>query len=102
MNETIYRHGDCLLKQVENIPDTAKKVSGTTIAYGEVTGHHHSFIGNSVNIFEHNNQKYVQVKKESQLTHQEHDTISIGKGCYVLLMEREMNPFIQKIQQVLD
>ena len=99
----LYRHGDCFLKEVDTIPAKVKKIGGTTIAKGEITGHHHTFRGNQVQILETpEQQKYIDVNQDSALEHQEHDTITVKKGKYILLMEREINPIEEKIQQVLD
>ncbi len=37
----LFRHGDVILKSVENLPPNAKEHKSVTLAYGEVTGHSH-------------------------------------------------------------
>ena len=98
------RHGDCLLKPIDALPKNLRKTKSKTLAFGEVTGHHHSFSKNSaVTIFRDiEDQKYVSVESNARLSHQEHDTVTVPKGTYVLVMEREMNPFTESIQQVVD
>ena len=102
MREAI-RHGDCYLKPITKLPDNLNKIDGTTIAYGEITGHSHRFENGLVQLFKDtNNQTYINVKQKSELVHEEHNAIEVLPGTYVLTMEREMNPFEQKVQQVLD
>ena len=47
-------------------------------------------------------QKYIEVKEDSVLIHQEHNQIVVQKGVYAILQEREWNPFEQQIRKVLD
>lgn len=45
----IFRQGDILFKRVRSIEDVDKKlVNGLTVALGELTGHHHSFVPGSL------------------------------------------------------
>ena len=109
-----YRHGDVDLRPVPTIPKEARLIQTKTVAYGEVTGHHHTFNG-QVLVYEPTEketinvdgeqiaiQKYIEVKETAQLEHQEHETIQVEKGTYAILQEREWNPFDQQIRRVLD
>lgn len=109
------RHGDVDIRPVNSIPKRHVTES-KTLAYGEVTGHHHSFEESSqVLVYEAIDedtiqvgnetlqvQKWLEVKQDSVLSHQEHESRVVPKGKYAILQEREYNPFDQEIRRVLD
>ena len=99
----LYRHGDLLLKLIDKLPDGLNNLNTKTLAEGELTGHKHIFNG-SVQILQEPQtmQKYVEVEQEAELTHQEHNTIKVKGGLYILIQEREYNPFEAEIRQVMD
>jgi len=115
MTKIIIRHGDVDIRP-GLIPSSAKKTDTKTLAYGEVTGHHHSFAKSAqVLVFEPTNndtvqvgneaipvQKYLRVKQDSVLSHQEHNPLTIPKGDYVILQERTYDPFKEEIKKVID
>jgi len=96
----LYRHGDLLIKQIDQIPLMAKPLSTNIIAEGEITGHNHKLYGSQQVYGTHSDKNfriieptYFQAKEEISLKHQEHDTLKISKGNYVILHEREHDPF---------
>ena len=96
----LYRHGDLLIKQIDHIPLTAKLLATSIIAEGEITGHNHKLYGSQQVYGTHSDKNfriieptYFQAKEEISLKHQEHDTLKISKGNYVILHEREHDPF---------
>ena len=97
----ILRHGDLLLKTVKNIPEKAVKIGTDTLQEGEVTGHRHRLKGD-FDILIENNQKFVNAKSELELVHEEHNTIQIPIGKYVLFQEREFDLFDELYKEVLD
>ena len=105
----IYRHGDLLIKQIDHIPPSAHRLSTCIIAEGEVTGHNHKLYGSHQVYGTHSSQNhriivptYFQAKEEISLKHQEHNTLKISKGNYVILHEREYNPFQNIQKEVVD
>ena len=103
MKEKIFRQGDVLIKRVKAIPKNAKKKEGRTIAYGELTNHHHSFKpGSKLELLECEGQTFIDVQEASVLEHQEHNAILVCPGVYQLIIERELNAFSGVIQQVRD
>ena len=97
----LYRHGDLLIKRVEQIPVNAISLSTNIIAHGE-NGNTHQLHG-SHQVFETpDKQMYFQANQEISLEHQEHDTLKISKGNYVILHEREHNPFKNIQEEVVD
>jgi len=100
----LYRHGDLLLKKIDTLPVGLNKLNTKILAEGEITGHKHTFSNGMAQILQEpvSLQKYVQVEQEAELTHQEHNAIKIKEGLYVLIQEREYNPFEAEIRQVMD
>ena len=100
-NNEILRHGDLLLRTVKDIPEKAVKLDTDTLQEGEVTGHRHRLKGD-FDILIENNQKFVNAKSELELVHEEHNTIQIPIGKYVLFQEREFDLFDELYKEVLD
>ena len=100
-NPKLYRHGDLLIKRVDQIPVNAISLSTNIIAHGE-NGNTHQLHG-SHQVFETpDKQMYFQANQEISLEHQEHDTLKISKGKFVILRERAHNPFKDIQEEVLD
>jgi hypothetical protein len=105
----MYRQGDVLLVKVDNLPKAAVEVAldnkvVITLAYGEATGHHHSFFGGAL-MFRANEGEggvatYVEVKPGAKLEHQEHSTITPAAGFYQVIIQREYSP--EAIRNVQD
>jgi len=92
----IIRHGDILLRQVTSIPSGAKILTSNILALGENTGHSHKLSGDfqMYEFKEKNGElKYLEILDEVKLSHQEHSTLVLPKGKYVVVNEREYNPF---------
>jgi hypothetical protein len=98
----LYRQGDVLIIPVASVPANTKPVlreNGRVIlAYGEVTGHHHSIVETDVELV--TSQKADQLRtwlrittdEPVALTHQEHDTIQLPPGDYEVRRQREYSP----------
>ena len=97
----LLRHGDLLLKTIATFPKSAKKMNTDTLQEGEVTGHRHRLQGD-FEILIQNGQKFVNAKSQLELVHEEHNTIQIPIGMYVLVQEREFDIFEQMSQEVFD
>ena len=97
----IYRHGDLLIRQVKKIPESATQLSTNIVAHGE-NGHSHKLHG-SHQVYEiPDKQILFEAKQDLFLKHQEHNTLKISKGNYVVVHEREYNPFKNIEQEVID
>ncbi|MDE1833839.1 MAG: hypothetical protein KGH64_00720 [Candidatus Micrarchaeota archaeon] len=90
----IYRQGDCLLIEVEKLPDQLKQ-KDNILLLGEATGHHHK-IENGIVYADANGMQYVQVQKEATLTHQEHEWLTLPKGNYQMRRQREYSPLADR------
>ena len=98
--ETYYRHGDLLLRRVDTIPNNARKAKTNTLQVGEATGHSHRLKGRA-QIYELEQQKYVQVEEPTELLHEDHKPIVLERGTYLLEHERELD-ILGDIRQVMD
>lgn len=89
----MYRHGDIYLIPCTSIPEGAKPVprenGRVVLAHGEVTGHHHSLLEKDAVLFEAGDTRILQVESEAELTHQEHATITLPKGLFRVIRQRE-------------
>ncbi|MAF36971.1 hypothetical protein CL622_07680 [archaeon] len=105
-----YRHGDVIINQItkeEYDSMDASPKSNLTIAYGEVTGHHHTLdakAGTAQVLVNQTTQEAeaFKVDQKTELTHQEHKTISIPKGYYRVEFEKEYEPLEQAQRRVYD
>ena len=101
-NPRLFRHGDLLICEMGFVPSFAKPIPTNIIAEGEKTGHNHELHG-SHQIYETpDNQIFFNAKKELFLKHPEHNTLKISKGNYIIIHEREFNPFKNIEEPVFD
>lgn len=89
-----YRQGDFLFEEVESLPQEAKREKTDkgrfVVGYGEATGHHHSFPATGEGeIKTLDNVRWIEATKLVNITHQEHDTISLPIGLYRIIPQRQ-------------
>lgn len=102
-----YRQGDVLITAIDEVPEGLRPVpkdkGRTILAYGEATGHAHSVIGD-VELLESDiaemEERFLRVEQECQVVHDEHDTIKLPAGDYVVKRQREYSP--EEIRTVAD
>ena len=96
------RQGDVLLVPISKLPESVKPEKTITVAYGEVTGHHHDLVAvdGKVQIYSLEDQLFARVDGDVVITHQEHDQISVEKGLYEIRIQQEYTP--ESIRRVLD
>jgi hypothetical protein len=94
MKKKAYRHGDVVIVRIDRIPDGLKPSRlGRTLAEGEVTGHAHVMTSGDVSLYEKDDVLYMHVESdEATLTHEEHETITIPNGDYMIERQREYTP----------
>ena len=90
------RQGDVLLIPGGTVPDGATAVKPdngrVVLAYGEVTGHCHSIDEQGARLFEASGlteDRFLVIDRETELTHQEHATITLEPGTYTVRRQRE-------------
>ena len=90
----MYRQGDLLFVKCEAVPDGAKQQVDGIVAYGEVTGHKHRIRpGVEAVLMLLAGVSYIRVlKKEAPIDHEEHDTITLPIGDWIVKRQREYTP----------
>ena len=97
----LYRHGDLLIRQIKKIPESTTQLSTSIIAHGE-NGNTHKLHG-SHQVYEMPDKQILfEAKQDLSLKHQEHSMLKISKGNYVVVHEREHNPFKNIQEEVID
>jgi len=105
-----YEQGDVLIKGVTEIPKELTKIKGTALQYGEHTGHAHRLENEDHELFANpddidrngNGRKFLRLLKPTNLSHEEHDTITLPPGDYEVTIVREYDHFDQIIRDVAD
>lgn len=103
----LYRQGDVLLipchrqsrpqgATEEPIPADGRVV----LAYGEVTGHAHVLAAAAAVALRTASERYIEVREQTDLTHEEHAPITLKPGLYRVVLQREYTP--ATIRQVMD
>lgn len=96
-----FRQGDVFLESVESVPGGAVPVGGPIVlAHGEQTGHAHRVEGGRAKLFEVDGQRFLRVTARATLAHEEHAPISLPRGVYRVVRQREYSP--QEIRTVAD
>ena len=106
------RQGDILFIPVGNqhVPDGLVPVDRDrrgrlVIAEGETTGHCHAILDDPATLFAQADldemaDRFLKVEKDVQLVHEEHGTINLAPGGYVVRHKREYAP--EEIRRVID
>jgi hypothetical protein len=75
--------GDVAIIKLDELPEGAKPTNKRTVAYGEVTGHHHTVVGECDAYQLPNGLVFVVTNgQEAILTHQEHDPVTLSTGIW--------------------
>lgn len=95
----MYRQGELIIKKIDKV--VGKKLPHLVLAEGEVTGHKHEVVGDA-ELFEKDGVLYLKVNEEAQVTHPEHDPITLPKGNYQVQPQREYVVGEEKYRRVQD
>lgn len=87
-----YRQGDVLLVRIEALPAGATKRPDGVIQEGESTGHLHAVDVADADVLEADGGKFVAVRNETCVMHQEHAPITLPQGFYQVVRQREYVP----------
>lgn len=97
----MYRQGDVLIFRAPDDTPAGKAVKRDrgriVLAYGEVTGHAHAIKSRAARLFSFDEagrelDKLLEVAKTVALEHEEHSTIEIPAGRYIVRRQREYTP----------
>lgn len=103
MNKNVFfRQGELVFEKIESVDKhwKLKQRSDNVIREGEVSGHLHAVKGNG-QLFDvvrdrgfsdvREGTMVLQAQQLVQVEHPEHKTLSLGKGSYVVTVQREYN-----------
>jgi hypothetical protein len=101
----LFRHGDLLFKKIGEVPKGLEKIGHGRIEEGEVTGHHHQIqeqdgfnsygVDGEITVLE-------VTGGELTLVHEDHHPIPLERGVYEVVRQRELNPYTQAAERVMD
>ena len=104
--EKMFRQGDILFMRVKEIPQGIAIADDKIIAHGEATGHTHRFEdteGETVQVYGGETDKFVVIDSaQAILHHNEHKPITLPKGTYKVIKQREYDIMNDVVQQVRD
>lgn len=96
----MYQQGDVILVKGDI---KGKRLNHLTLAFGEHTGHHHTITKGDAELYEDNGTLYLRVLSDkASLTHQEHQTLTIPKGDFIVKRVREYDHFAEEARRVQD
>lgn len=87
----VLRQGDIALIAIDRIPIRAKAQGHLVLAHGEATGHHHAVYGRAT-LFRPEgwgSGGWLAVEETSELRHEEHHTLTIPPGRYLVAVQVE-------------
>ncbi len=111
MNKLIVRHGEVILKQIDQLPENAKLVKTGkehVVAHSE-TGHHHvlELTTKALRVYELDNELYLDVGDTGQLVHKKtgkdtHSPHTIIPGKYKVIIKQSFDYFKKALTRVRD
>lgn len=117
MSKVSYQQGDVILRPISKLPEGYELTEDKVLQEGETTGHKHQFLDTkAVSVYaltggQPLNQgdtihlgigKVVIVRKQTELTHEEHKPISLPPGVYEMDLVREYDYDKEETARVLD
>ncbi|AFZ36089.1 hypothetical protein Sta7437_2557 [Stanieria cyanosphaera PCC 7437] len=91
MNKKPIRQGDVILIPTEQTE--GQLLTHLTLAEGEVTGHKHRISEGQAELYQTNDTLYLKILSQTAtLSHEEHQTISIPGGNWMVKIQREYEP----------
>jgi len=110
------QQGDVILRKVSKVPEGSKskkmEQKGYILAAGEVTGHHHCVTALAVSelvrkkpsyqidMYEKNGKMYLSVSDDTEVSHEEHKSITLSPGVWEASVVREYDPFAEEADRV--
>lgn len=87
-----YRQGDLLFVQQEGRPPVQLvPQAGNVILAGEATGHAHRLQDGTI-LQAPGGELYLDLARPSQVTHEEHQPITLAAGLWLVVRQREYTP----------
>ena len=88
-----YRHGDVIIEETQKIE--GEKLNHLILAEGEISGHYHRVAvkeKEDAELYEKDGNLFLKVIVPAKVTHEEHGTIDIPTGNYIVRKQREYTP----------
>jgi len=80
-----------------------KKQNHKRLAEGEATGHSHQAVAEDAEIWaDENGNRELRAPSGTGVKHEEHDRVYLPVDDYNISIQREIDPFEQKIKEVID
>ena len=103
-----YRLGDVLIERVPSLPANRTKLARENgrviLAHGEVTGHAHAISAANADLYsavDSGDVTFLEIRDAMvELEHDEHATVTLPPGNYVVRRQREYTP--EEIRRVAD
>jgi len=112
MKDLFYKQqGDILFKRVEDKKFNTKgmkKLETNIVAEGEATGHAHRFAEpqyqrGDVGLFsDATGRMFVVVRRQAEITHEEHGNFDLPPGNYIVDKVREKDHISDEVRRVID
>ena len=107
------QQGDVVLKSIDKLPETAKKVEmkprGFVLAEGETTGHCHVVLDKTAELYEVGGVLYLKANNPCALQHTlpnglqaDHNPIAVDAGLWEVGIVKEYDPFQEEVRNVRD
>lgn len=91
----MYRQGDVLLMAVHDNPQgkpLPRENGRVILAHGEATGHAHALVEPDANLYQYGDDLLLTLPTGGNLVHDEHNTIVLPPGNYMVVRQREYTP----------
>jgi len=99
-----YRQGDVLVRRIDNVPDVKLNPKPDLIVLeGEISGHNHVIESGKLSLVAPGQESkfnadspettpyaIIELDKETNLVHPEHDAIKLPPGTYEVIRQREL------------
>lgn len=97
-----YRQGDLLFVETVEKGKPQRIIKDGVLAYGEATGHAHRLeVSDKAKVFvDEMNQMLIEAEAPAKVAHEEHETLTLPKGTYKVVHQREWSP--EEIRPVQD
>lgn len=101
------RHGELLLKPITELPFDAQEVfkGKEHICAHSETGHHHVAVGD-IRVLQSGADFFLEAVKDSRIEHrksfEKHETKTIFKGLYQIVLKKGYDYFLKRMEQVRD
>lgn len=101
-----YQQGDVIIEKVTGIPNSAvaqDSVGRIVLAAGSATGHAHVINDTTTTkVSMDGSTMYLSVSKDTVVSHEEHNAITIEAGEYIVRKVMEYDHFDEEVKEVQD